>query len=461
MGVIGIVLSLALLTYIAFKGHSIIIFAPICALLATLFAGIPLLPTLTEVFMPGAMAFARSYFPLFLLGALFGKVMELSGAAKSISHYIMKKLGSKGTMLAIVLSCAILAYGGVSVFVIVFAVYPLGAALFKESNIPKRLLPATLALGMFTFAMTAFPGTPQIQNLIPVKYFGTDAYAAPILGITSGLAMLVFGILWLEYRKKKAMDAGEGYGENHRNEPEGGFDSEGLINPYLAIIPLIAVLVLNYILTRMFQSGDPTVAESFGTKLSQVAPIWALIVSMIVGIILTIIIGWKNIGGAEKLKEGLNIGVNGALTAIMNTSLAVGFGSVVQTLPGFAVISDFMLGIDLGTPLISEAITVNILAGVTGSASGGMSIALEAMAPQYLQWANAVGLNPELLHRVASLSCGGLDSLPHNGAIITLLGVTGLTHKESYKDIGMVSVILPIAITLILILLGTVTGVFY
>lgn len=460
MGVLGIILALALLTYIAFKGHSVIIFAPICALLATLIAGVPLLPTYTEVFMPKAMAFATSYFPLFLLGALFGKVMEETGAAKSIAHFVMTKLGPKGTILAVVLSCAILAYGGVSVFVVVFAVYPLGAALFREANIPKRLLPAAIALGSFTFVMTAFPGTPQIQNLIPVKYFGTDAYAASFLGIIAGLCMFAFGMFWLEFRKRKAMEAGEGYGENHINEPEGDFGSENLMNPYLAIIPLIAVLVLNFILTKAIQSWNPEIAEAYGTQLSKVAPIWALIIAILVGIILSLALGWKKVGGEANLKKAFSGGVNGSLTAIMNTSAAVGFGSVIQSLPGFKAVSDFMLSINLGTPLISEAITVNILAGITGSASGGMSIALEAMAPQYLEWASTVGTSPELLHRVASLSCGGLDSLPHNGAIITLLAITGLTHKSAYKDIGVVSVLIPIASTLLIILLGTIFGTF-
>lgn len=474
MAVLGIILSLALLTFIAYRGYSVILFAPVCALFAALIAGESLLPTYTETFMASGMAFAKAYFPLFMLGAVFGKVMEITGGAKAIAHFIMQKIGPKGSILAVVLSCGILAYGGVSVFVVVFAVYPLGAALFKEADIPKRLLPASIALGSFTFAMTALPGTPQIQNLIPVKYFGTDAYAAPVLGIVAGLCMFGFGMLWLERAKKKAKEAGEGYGTGHINEPEEQFgkgeisataegdsptSQDDILNPLLAMLPLLTVLVLNFVLTRVMQSWDPTAFESYNISLAKVAPLWALMVSVVVASILALIIGWKRVkiaGGEVALKKALTVGVGGSLLAIMNTASEVGYGSVIKSLPAFQKVADFMMGIDFGTPLVSESITVNVLAGITGSASGGMTIALEAMGARYLEWANAVGLNPELLHKVASLSSGGFDSLPHNGAIITLLAICGLTHKQSYKDIGMVSVVIPFASTFAIIILASI-----
>ncbi|MFT9497555.1 GntP family permease [Anaerosolibacter sp.] len=471
--VLGIILSLALLTYIAYRGYSVILFAPVCALLAAVLTkGVPLLPTYSEVFMGKAMGFAKSYFPLFLLGAVFGKVMEETGLAQTIAHWIMMKIGKKGTILAVVLACGILGYGGVSVFVIVFAVYPLGAALFREADIPKRLLPAAIALGSFTFAMTALPGTPQIQNLIPAKYFGTDAYAAPVLGTIAGLCMFVFGMMWLEYRKNKLVAAGEGYGEGHKNEPDiklqeiqeadgGGSTAQvatGEKHIILALLPLLTVLVGNFVLTKYIQSWDPAFLEPYGVKLASVAAIWALLISVVLGIVIAMLIGWRKINSEEKLIKALTAGVAGSLLAIMNTASEVGYGSVISSLEGFKKVADFMMGIDFGTPLVSEAITVNVLAGITGSASGGMSIALEAMGAQYLQWANAVGLSPELLHKVASLSSGGFDSLPHNGAIITLLAITGLSHKQSYSDIGMVSVLIPFASTFLIIILSTMFG---
>ncbi|KOA18270.1 citrate transporter [Clostridium homopropionicum DSM 5847] len=454
MQVFAIVISLLLLTYVAYRGYSVIVFAPICAVLATLLSGGHLLPTYTQVFLVKGLAFATSYFPVFLLGAIFGKVMETGGLAVAIADWIMHKLGAKATLVGIVLSTGILGYGGVSVFVIGFAVYPLGAALFKEADIPKRLLPGTLALGLFTFAMTCFPGTPQIQNIIPTKYFGTDSFAAPVLGTVAGLIIMVVGLLYLQMRVKSAKAKGEGYGEGHINEPDELASDHKHVNPALAALPLIAVLVLNYVMTKAIKNWDPEMVSKFkGITLAGVAPIWALIVSLVVGVIIAIIVGWKNIKTEKNLQAAINGGAAGSLLAIMNTSSEVGYGSVVSSLPGFAVVSNFLMGIFPSNPLVSEAITINVLAGVTGSASGGMSIALEAMGAHYLQAGVAAGISPEVLHKIASLSSGGFDSLPHNGAVITLLAICGLTHKQSYRDIGVISVLIPFATTFVLIIL--------
>ncbi|MDN5323797.1 MAG: hypothetical protein PWQ67_2251 [Clostridia bacterium] len=462
--VLGIIISLALLMFVAYRGYSVILFAPILALLAALTAGYPLLGTYTEIFMVKGMGYAKSYFPVFLLGAVFGKVMEESGAAKSIAHWIIKKLGAGKAITAVVLACAVLTYGGVSLFVVAFAVYPFAAALFKEADIPKRLIPACIALGSFTFTMTALPGTPQIQNLIPGKYFGTTGYAAPVTGIIAGLLMAIGGIAWLEYRKNKFIAAGENYGSKHDfiNEPDESKFSEGeLMSPVLAILPLVSVLVLNYVFTKIILKWDPAQLEAVGIKVSipSIVAIWALISALVVGIILAIVFGWKHIKTEANLMKALNAGAIGSLLAIMNTASEVGYGNVIRSLPGFTVVRDFMLSIDPGTPLVSEAITVNVLAGITGSASGGMSIALEAMGQRYLEWGQQVGLNPELLHKIASLSSGGFDTLPHNGAVITLLAITGLTHKASYPDLGMVSLVIPFASTAIVIILATLFGI--
>jgi len=193
----GIFLGLALLMFLAYRGMSIIWIAPICALVVGLTGGLDLLPMYTDTYMTGFVGFTKSWFPTFMLGAIFGKIMDESGGARSIASWIAKVLGAKRAMLAIVLGCAVLTYGGISLFVVVFAVYPLALALFREANITRKLIPGAIALGAFGFTMTAVPGSPQIQNLIPMKYFGTTATAAPILGIVATISMLVFGMLWL------------------------------------------------------------------------------------------------------------------------------------------------------------------------------------------------------------------------------------------------------------------------
>ncbi len=454
--VIGIILSLALLIYFAYRGYSVIFMAPIFALLAALTAGMNVLPTYTELFMVKMVGYIKNFFPIFMLGAVFGKIMEDSGAARAVAHFIIQKLGKERAIVATVLSCAILTYGGVSLFVVAFAVYPLAAAMFKEADIPKRLIPGAIALGAFTFTMTAIPGTPQIQNIIPTKYFGTNAYAAPLVGILGALLMFAGGLAWLEWRKRRAMAAGEGYGSHTKNEPM--VEANAYMPRFgLALLPLIIVLVLNYILTRIINGWNPDILKPFGaTALASVAPTWALIVALVLGIVVAVLLNWKEM--KTKYVNSLNIGTIGSLLAIMNTASEVGYGNVISALPGFKAIAAALLGIK-GTPLLSETVTVNILAGITGSASGGMSIALETMGTQYLQWANRVGLNPELLHRIASMSSGGFDTLPHNGAVITLLAITGLTHRQSYIDIGMVSLVVPVVSTLLLILLTTLLGI--
>lgn len=453
LGVFGIILSLGLLMYLAYRGISVLILAPLLALLAALFSGgTPLLPTYTELFMRNFANYARQYFPIFMLGAIFGKVMDDTGSAKAIAHFISSKLGKEKAILAVVLSCAVLTYGGVSLFVVAFAVYPIAAALFKEAGIPKRLVPGSIALGAFTFTMTALPGTPQVQNAIPMPFFGTTPWAAPIMGVVAALVMFGLGSWWLMGRAKRAMARGEGYG-NHKEEKI-EFDTSKLPNFFIAILPILVVLVANFILSRYVipnMNGEYLTQEPYNTSLKAVTGIWSLVISLVIAIIVTVVINWKRFDA----KDSMNKGAVGSLLAIVNTASEVGYGNVVATLGAFAIVKTALLGIS-NNPLISEAISVNILAGITGSASGGMSIALGALGKTYMEMATTMGINPEALHRIASIACGGLDTLPHNGAVITLLGICGLTHKDSYADIGMVCTVIPIIALIVAIIMATI-----
>lgn len=465
MEVLGIILSLGLLMWVAYRGFSVILFSPILALLAAYLQGMSIMPAYTELFMERAVSYVKLFFPVFLLGAVLGKVMEDTGMAKSIAHQIVKALGKERGILAVVLAAALLTYGGVSLFVVVFAVYPLGAAMFKEAAIPKRLLPGTIALGSFTFTMTMIPGTPQIQNVIPATFYGTNTWAAPISGFLGAAIVLGLGMMWLEHRRKTAQARGEGYGSHTLNEPT-NTDVEGTYPSWiLSVLPLVAVVVVNYAMTKF--SWDPALLTPFqgmGLKLitpaiKNVAGIWGLIIGLVVGVFIAVGIGYKYLPKQGGLQKALNVGAIGSLLAIMNTASEVGYGNVISSLPGFKSIASFLLDIKIGgTPLVSEFFTVNILAGITGSASGGMSIALSIMAKDWLLWANQVGLSPEMLHRVASMASGGFDTMPHNGAVITLLAVCGLTHIESYADIGMTSLVIPFLAGIIIIIFHSITG---
>jgi H+/gluconate symporter-like permease len=442
MEVLIIIVSLLLLITFAYRGYSVILFAPVCALLAVTVSGLALMPSYTELFMPKAVTYIKAFFPVFLLGAVFGKVMEDTGLAKGIAHAIIKSLGKERAILSVVISGCILTYGGISLFVVVFALYPFAAALYREADIPKRLIPASIVLGGFTATMDSFPGTLQIQNIIPTSFFGTTIYAAPISGLFGGVVLISAGLLYLNYRRRAAVASREGYGVHTLNEPENNQDTR-LPPWYLGVIPLAAVLLINFFMATIYKWDPNLLAQFQAMKLPLVAgsiknviSIWSLIIALVAGILLAVGLGYKTMPAGGSVAKALNVGAIGSLLAIMNTASEVGYGNVVAALPGFKAISGALMSIKVGaSPLFSEAVTVNTLAGITGSASGGMSIALDLMSKDWLAWAQSIGMSPQILHRIASMASGGMDTLPHNGAIITLLAVCGLTHRQAYLDI--------------------------
>jgi H+/gluconate symporter-like permease len=440
--------------FVAYRGFSVILFAPVAAMGAVLLTDPAAVPgAFSGLFMESMVGFIKNYFPVFLLGALFGKMIELSGFSKSIVSSVIGILGPQRAMLSIVLVGAILTYGGVSLFVVVFAVYPFAAEMFRQSNIPKRLIPGTIALGAFSFTMDALPGTPQIQNIIPTTYFKTNAFAAPILGIVGGIFVLIVGMLYLESRRIKAAHAGEGYGENHLNEPA-PMKEGTLPNPYIAMLPLVVVFVLNKVFTNLITANYgahydlhlAAMAKPITISVDKLAAVWAVQGALLAGVATVLIFAWGPV--SRQFAEGGKAAVGGALLASLNTASEYGFGAVIAALPGFIVIRDALRAIP--NPLVNEAVTITALAGITGSASGGMSIALAAMSDQFIASANAHGIPMEVLHRVASMASGGMDTLPHNGAVITLLAVCGLTHKQSYKDIFAVTCIKTAAVFVVI-----------
>lgn len=462
MSVVIALAALALLMLAAYRGYSVILFAPIAALLAVLLTDpSAVAPTFTGVFMEKMVGFVKLYFPVFLLGAVFGKLIELSGFSRSIVAAAIRLLGTSQAMLVIVLVCALLTYGGVSLFVVVFAVYPFAAEMFRQSDIPKRLIPATIALGAFTFTMDALPGTPQIQNIIPTTFFNTNGWAAPWLGLIGSLFVFAAGMLFLRRQLNRARTRGEGYGSALHNEPETAADL-ALPNPLLALAPLVLVGVANLAFTHWIPQlyGKSHSLQLAGmaapvvSDVSKLTGIWAVQAALLLGILLVLCSRFGAV--RSRLAEGSKTAVSGALLAAMNTASEYGFGAVIASLPGFLVLADALKSIP--NPLLNEAVTVTALAGITGSASGGMSIALAAMSEQFIAAAHAANIPLEVLHRVASMASGGMDTLPHNGAVITLLAVTGLTHREAYKDIFAITLIKTLAVFLVIAVFYT-TGI--
>lgn len=464
MELLSILISLGLLMLLAYRGMSVLILAPAMALLAVLLNGDfqNLLPVYTQVFMKAMGGYIIQYFPLFLLGSVFGRLMESTGYALSLANAITEKLGTSRALLSVVLACALLTYGGVSLFVVAFMMFPIGKSLFERARISSNLLPAAIALGAFTFTMTALPGTPSVQNSIPSPFFGTDAFAAPGLGIIGSLIMASLGIWWLTRQSKRA--------KHQRLDVETSSASTSASTPSqdtkftIALFPIVLMAGTNLLMAKWWlPDWRPGFLENAGyglSSLNTVAGLWAIISALALGVLyLYAIQVWRTRTFAPA-NEALNEGAKGSMLPILNTASEVGYGSVIAGLTGFAIIREFVLSIAPGNPLVSEAVAVNVLAGITGSASGGMSIALQTLGADYLARAVELGISPELLHRIAVMASGCMDTLPHNGAVITLLGICQLTHRQAYSHIAMVTLVFPLLTLGIVITLATFFGNF-
>ena len=481
MGLLGILVGLSLLIWLAYRGWSILLLAPATALLAALFAGEPLLASWTQIFMGSAAQFVAQFFPLFLLGALFGKLMDDTGSVQAIARAMSARLGLQRSILAVVLAGAIVTYGGVSVFVAFFVLGPMAIALFREADIPRRLMPAAVALGTSTFTMTALPGTPAIQNAIPMPFFGTTPFAAPGLGVIASAIMLGFGLWWLARAEAAARRAGEGFGGDSAGAPADDqllrerattareFDPAEIAHGqhstddpsvWIAALPLLVVIAVNLLMSLFVL---PRLDFSFlakeqwgGTTLSAVAGVWSVAVALAAATAILIACNFRRL---PSLRASMDAGANASVLPILSVASLVGFGAVVAALPAFALVREWVLSIG-GGPLVSLAVATNVLAALTGSASGGLTIALDALGATYMQLAAQYGIDPALMHRVAVIGAGTLDSLPHNGAVVTLLAVCGATHRESYLDIVMVAIVGAIVALAAVIVLGSVFGSF-
>jgi H+/gluconate symporter-like permease len=479
MGLVGILLALALLMWFAYRGWSVLLLSPAAALLAALISGEPLLAHWTQTFMSGTASFVARWFPLFLLGGIFGKLMDDSGSITSIARFLTERLGTKRTMLSVVLASAVVTYGGVSVFVAFFVLVPMTREMFKAANIPARLMPAAIGLGAFTFTMSALPGTPSTNNAIPMPYFGTTTFAAPGLGIIASIVTFAFGMWWLARAEVAARKAGEVYvddsealviDEKVREQAtlSGDFDPAELThgqrtdeNPpfFFALLPLLVVIVVNFmmalvILPRIdfsFLSAEP-----WNLDVGGLIGVWSVLIALAAAILTLIAVNWQRL---QKLRESLDAGANSSVLPIMTIASLVGFGAVVAAMPAFAVVRDAALHVP-GGPLASLVVSMNVLAGLTGTASGGMAIALNALGSEYMRLALEHGIDPALMHRLTVISAGTLDALPHNGTVLLLLQISKQTHAGSYLDMVMtviVSVIISLAVVLVL---GSMFGSF-
>ncbi|PRQ11274.1 transporter [Corynebacterium sp. 13CS0277] len=490
---LGIVLSLAVLLVLAYRGHSVVAVAPIAALVAAVFSGVPLLATYTQIFMPALGKFIVSFFPLFLAGAIFGKLMSSSGLAADLAQGISRLFGPKRAMLSTVVATALLTYGGVSAWVVAFTIVPIASALFQEAGIPKRLMPAALGLGTITFALAALPGSPQVHNVIPTRYFATTTYAAPVLGLVAAVIMFTLGMAWLEYRIRALRAAGETYlpaeaadapadpaavpfvepaiepqphvepghvvthledpaSHTHVEHVAGAGANRWQLRALMGLAPVAVVIGMNYLFLSVFaqrMNFDYLAEDKYGaTSITAVQGVWSVVVAIVTAIILIFAVRPRLV---PLMLSELSEGAKNAILPCFTTASEVGYGAVVASLAVFAFIKSSLFEVG-GGALTVGVLSTAVISGITGSSAGGLSITLEAFADQLSTMAAQEGLSVELLHRIIAMASVSFDSLPHNGAILTMLLVCNMTHKQSYKDIAAVTIAVPI------IVLGVVLG---
>jgi H+/gluconate symporter-like permease len=442
---LGLFAGLALLIVLALRGVNIVLASLLAALVVALSNGLNPFAALARDYTTGplgAFTFAGRFFLLFVTGAMFGRAMAESQAAASIATAMAARLGAHRALWIVVLACAVLTYGGVVLFVVLFAVLPLGLKLIEQATIPPRLLAAAVALGVGTFTMTALPGTPSVQNVIAASALGTDLYAGAWLGLISGTLMFLLGMWYLEWQRKRA---------GVRSVAENGSvaSAQDLFGetPHWVRALLPITLVLGTILVPKLllpaASPDPGSLAARIAELARSEPVAWPSFALVLGTLSCLALFPALRRAPMKL---LGKGVDDAIVPLINTAAVIGFGGVVSQTQGFAAFVAFAAGVDL-PPLVSLVLAANVLAGIVGSSSGGLQIFMATLAPVFAER----GMPLELLHRIATMASGGLDSLPHSGAVVALLTIMKLSHREAYRDIAVVTVLIPVLVTIIVV----------
>lgn len=408
LSVIGIIVSLVVIVTLALRGVGIMLIAPLAVVIVSVFSGMGVLDTLMGPYMKGFVNYAAKFYLVFLFASVFGKYMDDSGAAKAVAVRIMSVIGYEKqiyVLYAISAITTLLTLGGVSLFVVIFAIMPIARPLFKQMNVPWHLFIAAFYFGIGSLSMTMIPGTPAILNIMPTKYLGTTATAAPLLGIVAGIFVVAFNVWYMKRELAKSHARGEGYEDKAavENTAKGDGSEKVLPNFWISLLPSIAVIVtLNIV---------------------KIDIVW----SLVIGCLVAAACFWRYL---DNHLSTINTGAFNTAIPVINTCADVGYGMAVAASSGFKLVTDFLVSIP-GNPVVSLTIATYLMTGMTGSASGGLGIVLETLISKYV----AMGLNPEMLHRVVAIAAGSFDAMPHNGVVITTLAVAGLTHKQAYKHI--------------------------
>lgn len=424
MNIIIIPIFICLFSFLAYKKWSPILLGPVMALLLVIFSRLPVFDTMLGPYLESASGFVKSNFFVFFLGAIFGGVMEVTNAAKSIAVWMSGITKGKYVLPLIMTITGILAFGGVSGFVVYFSMYPIALHLCKESNISRALIPGAIASGCWTWAMTA-PGSPSIPNVLAMKALGTSSTSDLVGGIIfAGIFQYILVFVYLEWQKRRYEANGLGFVTDEYVEAEMSKNvGNELPNAFSALLPLILIIVL----FNVFHL--------------------AIEIALTVGVLFSIVLLYKYGGNASTWLQVCNKGANNSATVILNTAMVVGFAGVMKQTTAFSSLVSNLGNMSLN-PLVYVAITAGLCAAAAASASGGMGVALEAFKDTYL----SLGIAPEIIHRIAVISSGTLDSLPHTGGQITLLNICHQTHKEAYIHMFVTECIIPTIVVIGLII---------
>ena len=454
MATTGVLLGLIILIALAMRGVNVVVAALLGALVVAVTNAQPLVEALMEGFTGSMMGFAGQFFLIFLAGAIFGRVMGETQAAASVAFALSKRLGAERVLYICTIACVVLTYGGVNVFIVIFTVYPLGLSLLQQADLPKRLLLGAVMLGAGTFTMTALPGTPSLQNVISAQALGTSLTSGPVIGLIVSALTFGLGMWYLESERRRARRRGETFKPAKTDVlPDKEPDARRMPHWSVSLIPLAAVLLT--IMGPLWISGIVYGGDNEDLPallaFSQAEPMLWTSFAMVVGTLLAILLFWPFVNQPWGI---VSRGAENSVLPLLNTAAVIGFGGVVQATEAFQWFAELMVGSGLH-PLVSAVLSINIVAGIVGSASGGLGIFMETLAPYYLEQ----GVHADTLHRIVTIGSGGLDSLPHSGAVITTLTVMGLTHREAYKDGFIVTVLVPLASLVLLLTAGLVLGI--
>ena len=444
MGIIGLILGLLVLSVLIYKRIPAIYSALCATFVIALFNRMEIWSALTALFTGIGNTFG-TYFPVFFLATVYGGLMSETGCANAIAEFFIRLFGSRSVVLVISITTALLVYGGVTAMVVAFTVFPIGVNLIRKADIPKKLLPAFIQLGQATFALTALPGTPQLNNIIPTAYLGTTSTAAPVLGLIATAIMFGLGYAYLQYEVRKCRKNGEHFDEKTlRPGSVKEMDPDSLPKTLPAFLPVFLLIVLYILFERVsFGSYSLKAANSF-------APVCT---AMACAILYLIVLGTRH-SSLSQIFDSLKTGAVNSIGPLLGFSIVVGFGSVVKATSGYASLVETVTHLDMD-PYVSAALSISVLAGVTGSASGGINIALSS---QQLvnSWTSQLTTPAQLsaLHRIISVSSCGLDSLPHCGGILATLDVCQENHASSYRYIFVITVLFTVTAAAVITLLA-------